>query len=158
MLLYQLARDDLGDAPAAAAGVTLLASYPFSVFHAAVYTESMFLLAVVGARAGFQSASVGFHACLWGALAGLTRPNGVPVVAGRSRCSRSARASGATQGERGEMSVADRSHSVPPIAGAALYWLFLWQFTGNPFQWSEQHEVGQDLRARAPARHARSTT
>ena len=28
-----------------------------------------------------------------------------------------------------------------PIAGAAIYWLFLWQFTGNPFQWSEQHEA-----------------
>jgi len=35
ILLYQLARDDLGDAPPAAAVVTLLASYPFSVFHAA---------------------------------------------------------------------------------------------------------------------------
>ena len=54
MLLYQLARDDLGDAPAAAAGVTLLASYPFSVFHAAVYTESLFLLAVIGAVLAFK--------------------------------------------------------------------------------------------------------
>jgi hypothetical protein len=25
---------------------------------------------------------------------------------------------------------------VAPIAGAAIYWLFIWHLTGNPFQWS----------------------
>jgi hypothetical protein len=30
---------------------------------------------------------------------------------------------------------------VAPVAGAAIYWLFLWQFTGSPFQWSRQHEA-----------------
>jgi len=139
MLLYQLARDDLGDAPAAAAGVTLLASYPFSVFHAAVYTESMFLLAVVGAVLAFKRERW-VHACLWGALAGLTRPNGVllsltvAVLAFGPRPER-------PQGGARRVSVGGLAAIVAPIAGAALYWLFLWQFTGNPFQWSEQHEA-----------------
>ena len=139
VLLYQLARDDLGDAPAAAAGVTLLASYPFSVFHAAVYTESRFLLAVVGAVLAFKRERW-VHACLWGALAGLTRPNGVllsltvAVLAFGPRPKR-------PRGEARRVPVGGLAAIVAPIAGAAIYWLFLWQFTGNPFQWSEQHEA-----------------
>jgi hypothetical protein len=139
MLLYQLARDDLGDAPAAAAGVTLLASYPFSVFHAAVYTESLFLLAVIGAVLAFKRERW-VHACLWGALAGLTRPNGALLsltVAALAFGPHPKR----PQGEGRRVPVGGLAAIVAPIAGAAIYWLFLWQFTGNAFQWSEQHEA-----------------
>ncbi len=139
MLLYQLARDDLGDAPAAAAGVTLLASYPFSVFHAAVYTESVFLLAVVGAVLAFKRERW-VHACLWGALAGLTRPNGVLLSLTVAALAFGSRRKPQPAEDR-RVTVGELAAIVAPIAGAAIYWLFLWQFTGNPFQWSEQHEA-----------------
>ncbi len=139
LLLYQLARDDLGDAAAAAAGVTLLASYPFSVFHGAVYTESPFLLAVVGAVLAFKRERW-VHACLWGALAGLTRPNGVLLSLTVGALAFSPRPT-RPQGETRRVPVGGLAAILAPVAGAAIYWLFLWQFTGNPFQWSEQHEA-----------------
>jgi mannosyltransferase PIG-V len=138
LLLYQLARDDLGDRAAASGTVLLLACYPFSVFHAAVYTESLFLLACVGAVLGFKRQRW-VRSILWGALAGLTRPNGcllaltlaTLIVASRPR-----KREGITMIQIGALGAV-----VGPVAGAAIYWLFLWQFTGNPFQWSEQHEA-----------------
>lgn len=139
LLLYQLARDDLGDAPAAAAGVTLLASYPFSVFHGAVYTESLFLLAVIGAVLAFKRERW-VHACLWGALAGLTRPNGVLLSLTVAALAFSPRRKG-PQGEGRRVPVGGLAAILAPVAGATIYCLFLWQFTGNPFQWSEQHEA-----------------
>ena len=142
MLLYQLARDDLGDAPAAAAGVTLLASYPFSVFHAAVYTESLFLLAVIGAVLAYKRQRW-VHACLWGALAGLTRPNGcllaltlAALLISALISARSSKRQGLVMIQLGALAAV-----AAPVVGASIYWLFLWQFTGNAFQWSEQHEA-----------------
>jgi hypothetical protein len=149
ILLYQLARDDLGDPAAASASILLLAWYPFSVFHAAVYTESLFLLACLGAVLGFKRQQW-MASILWGALAGLTRPNGcllaltlaTLVVAGV----RSARPPGIRSIRIGSLAAV-----VAPVAGAATYWLFLWQFTGNPFQWSIQHAAwGRTFQGLAP--------
>ena len=72
--LFQLARQFMDDDHAAAA-VVLLASYPFAVFYGAVYTESVFLLAMVGAFYHLGRGECG-RAAAWGLLAGLTRPNG----------------------------------------------------------------------------------
>ena len=72
--LYRLARQWL-DHERAITALWLLAAYPFAVFFSAAYTESLYLC---GASAAFYH----FHrgqfakAGAWGALVGLTRPNG----------------------------------------------------------------------------------
>lgn len=62
-------------AEAALATVTLLAAYPFALFYSAPYTESLFLVAIVGACYAFERERWGL-AAMAGLLAGLTRPNG----------------------------------------------------------------------------------
>lgn len=70
----RLSREILGDGRAPQA-LMLLASYPFAAFFSAAYTESIFLLAGVGAWWHLRR---GEHvpAGAWALLAGLTRPNG----------------------------------------------------------------------------------
>jgi Mannosyltransferase (PIG-V) len=72
--LYRLARETL-DAEQALAAVWLLAAYPFAVYFSAPYSESVYLLAAVGALYHFGRDEWGYAAA-WGAVAGLTRPNG----------------------------------------------------------------------------------
>src|SRR5262245_10152644 len=71
--VYRLARETLEDEHALAA-VWLLAAYPFAVYYSAPYTESLYLLAAVGAIYHFGRDEWA-HAAAWGAVAGLTRPN-----------------------------------------------------------------------------------
>ena len=72
--LYRLARLNM-DGEAAAGALALTACYPYAVFYSAAYTESLFLVAVVGAFYHFRQAQW-FRAGLWGLVVGLTRPNG----------------------------------------------------------------------------------
>jgi Mannosyltransferase (PIG-V) len=74
LYLYFLARDDIGEDRATTA-LALLASYPFAVFFSTAYTESVFLLGVVGAFYHLRRQQPG-RAAVWGVLAGLARPNG----------------------------------------------------------------------------------
>jgi hypothetical protein len=149
MLLYQLARDDLGE-PAAAGAVLLLASYPFSVFHGAVYTESLFLLAALGAVLEFRHNRWG-HAILWGLLAGLTRPNGCLLALTLATLALTGYLARRRTGSRRVFLAGELAAIGAPVLGAAIYWLFLWQFTGSPFRWSEQHEAwGRTFEGFAP--------
>ena len=79
--VYRLAREDLDDRSATSA-VLLLCAFPFAVFYGAPYSESLFLLATVAAFFHARRGEWGV-ACVWGALAGLTRPNGFVLCAGR---------------------------------------------------------------------------
>lgn len=72
--LFRLAREAL-DAERATVAVTLAATYPFAVFFSAPYTESLFLLAMLGAWWHLRR-DERWAAFAWGAIAGLTRPNG----------------------------------------------------------------------------------
>jgi hypothetical protein len=72
--LYGLARESL-DPERALAAVWLLAAYPFSVYYSAPYTESLYLLAVLATLYHFGRDEWG-RAAVWGAIAGLSRPNG----------------------------------------------------------------------------------
>ena len=72
--VYRLAREDLDDRSATSA-VLLLCAFPFAVFYGAPYWESLFLLVTVAAFFHARRGGWGV-ACVWGALAGLTRPNG----------------------------------------------------------------------------------
>ena len=73
--LLRLARSELGDEEQAVTAVTLLAAYPFAVFFSAAYTESLFLLTLVGAVYHFRQNQL-WRSAFWGFVCGLTRPPG----------------------------------------------------------------------------------
>ena len=136
--LFKLARAHpaLGSSDRALAAVLLLGSYPFAVFYGALYTEALFLCASVGAFWHMRQQQF-WRVAGWGLLAGLTRPNGaflsMPLALlaltdairleteTRSRVYHAARALLA---------------SAAPGLGALLFSLFIYQLTGNPFQWA----------------------
>ena len=72
--LFRLAREMLDD-DAAAGAVAFCCAYPFSLFYSAFYTESVFLLTLVGTFYHFRRREW-FAAAAWGLALGLTRPNG----------------------------------------------------------------------------------
>jgi Mannosyltransferase (PIG-V) len=72
--LARLARDTIGEAHATDA-VLLTAAYPFAIFFSLPYTEALFLLGSVAAFYHFRRHEW-VRAATWGALVGLTRPNG----------------------------------------------------------------------------------
>jgi Mannosyltransferase (PIG-V) len=155
VLLFELARDDLGDDAAAGAAVMLLCTYPFSLFHGAVYTESLYLLGVVAAILACKRERW-TQAMAWGVLVGLTRPNGFVLSAtlGVLLFEAMLRRRSAI----GRLSVPSLSAALAiaaPIGGAAIYWLFLWHLTGHPFQWSEQQVAwGRTFSGFSPLRGA----
>ena len=73
--LFRLARDMTGSEEAAAGAIGLTATYPFSFFYGAVYTEGLFLLCATAAVYYFQRRRW-IWAALAGLVAGLSRPNG----------------------------------------------------------------------------------
>ncbi len=121
--LHAIARETLDD-DRARASAWLLAAYPFALFFGAIYTESLFLLGTVGAFYHFTKGDYG-RAALWGLLVGLTRLNGsllmlpLAVLAIQSRPS------------------PPRMHMlaavIAPVAGLAIYTLFVAWLTGDPF-------------------------
>ncbi len=144
VLIYQLARSML-DPTAAAAAVVLTASYPFAVYHGAMYTESLFLLASVGAFLECRRERWA-RAAGWGLLAGLTRPNGfllmVPLAVEVWRRHRTRAAL------PGRWAAAA---TLAPVAGVAIFSLFIGSLTGNPLQWSVQQEAwGRTFEGAAP--------
>ena len=71
----RLARSELGDEEQAVTAVMLLAAYPFAVFFSAAYTESLFLLTLLGAVYHFRQNQL-WRSAFWGFVCGLTRPPG----------------------------------------------------------------------------------
>jgi hypothetical protein len=136
---FRLARQDLGEEQATAA-LALLAAYPFAVFYSVPYTESMFLLCVLGAwyhwRQGGYLASGA-----WGLVAGLTRPNGfllsVPL---------GIMALGSALSERREKGRLEPGTLIQRLAAAAMpavgmliFSVYVGRLTGEPFRWSAAH-------------------
>ena len=153
--LYRLAREHL-DAQAARGALLLLAAYPFAVFFSAAYTESLMLLAVVGAFYHAKQRKWG-RAAAWGLVAGLTRPNGFllagplavlalqQVLARRAsqaageRQAPARRASQAAGDRLGRQVLVAGAACAMPVAGALLYSAFIHTITGDPFAWREAH-------------------
>jgi Mannosyltransferase (PIG-V) len=134
--IFRLARADLGSAERAAWAVRLLAAYPFSLFHGAMYTESLFLLGCAGAVLEVRNDRL-LRAAAWGLLVGLSRPNGfllavtlAALVAASLRGTRSA---------PWTRYVKLASLTLAPVAGMLVYSAYMAWLTGNPFQWSAQH-------------------
>jgi hypothetical protein len=111
----------------AQATLWFLAFYPFSLFYGAIYTESFFLLASVGALYHFKR---GEHAraAAWGLLAGLTRPNGFLLTAPL-----------AIQAATGTKTVKRIAAAAAPVAGMLVYSVFIWRTTGDPWMWARGH-------------------
>jgi Gpi18-like mannosyltransferase len=135
--IYRLARVDLGSDEKAAWAVRLLAAYPFSLFHGAMYTESLFLLGCAGAIVELRNDRP-LRASAWGLLVGLSRPNGflLAITLAALVGSSLIKTRGALWTRYGlKLALA----TLAPIAGMLAYSTYLAWLTGNAFQWSAQH-------------------
>lgn len=146
--LHRLARR-FADRETATTSAVLLAAYPFAVFFSAAYTESLFLLATLGAFHHLASRQPG-RAAAWGLLSGLTRPNGVFLAVplalmafDQSRAKRHRPGATADGGRRllgpGALALAA---AVAPVAGMLLFSSVVWYHTGNPFEWAVVQRAG----------------
>jgi hypothetical protein len=142
----RLAREHLKDEDRAITAVLLLASYPFAVFFSAPYTESLFLLTLVGAVFHFRRGE-SWAAAAWGFLAGLSRPNGafLSVVLGLMAlesfvAAKRQRSPGQPDGAvRWGAHLDQLAAAAAPGMGMLVYSTFIFFLTGNPFQWTAQN-------------------
>jgi hypothetical protein len=116
-----------GDREVARRTVLYVAVFPFAYFFTQVYTESLFLLTSVSAVAAAVASRWGW-AGLFGALASLTRPNGILIAVplgllalyGRPRPGELVRRAGAL--------------ALIPL-GFAAYCAFAYRLSGDPLGW-----------------------
>ena len=149
MLLYQLARATLGDPERARAAVLLTACYPFAIYYGGLYTESLFLLGVVGAVLECHRGRWA-RAIPWGLLVGLTRPNGFLLAATLAVMAaawwRAERRAGVAPAWGWPAAAV-----LAPVAGVAIFSMYIYALTGNPFEWSAQHAAwGRTFQGTAP--------
>ena len=126
--LYVLARK-LVDEDKARYALWLIASYPFALFYGAMYSESLFLLGVVGAFYHLSERQF-WQAAAWGLLAGLTKPNGALLSIPLALLAVSPAMSMARWRLRALATAA------APVAGMLLYAAFIWHLTGDPLAWA----------------------
>lgn len=158
--LSRIARDLLEPGRARAA-VLLLAAYPFSVFYSAAYTESLFLLAALGAWHHARRDEYG-RAAFWGLLAGLTRPNGfllalplgliaLGIRDGPRGANPAAGSAPRLPGFTGRISPLGLAAAAMPAIGMLVYTAWLYHDTGVWFAWARVHAAwGRELSASAP--------
>jgi hypothetical protein len=147
--LYAFARDALGEEKARYV-LWLFASYPFALFFGALYTESLFLLAVIGAFYHLTKGHL-WGAALWGLLVGLTKLNGVvlclplaivaispwlPPVLLRRRPAVPLLAEPAESTDRQRI-LKGLGAAAMPAVGLLIYAAFIWRLTGDPFAWAK---------------------
>ena len=145
--LYAFARDELGDECAPAA-LWLVVAYPFALFFGAIYTESLYLLAALGAFHHFRRREF-VCAGLWGLAIGLTRPNGGLLSVPLALLALTPWLPSAVAGGRVVIRSPDarRLRNVAPAcaaalmsaAGTLLYSAYIWRLTGHPFAWASGH-------------------
>jgi hypothetical protein len=123
--------------PIATTAVALLCAYPFAVFYGAVYTESLFLLALTGAWYHADRREL-LPAALFGLMAGLLRPNGFLLAAplgwllfvDRRAPHGDARASADDVSSLGRLAVL-----AAPLAGLLAFTIFLERRFGDGTAW-----------------------
>ena len=128
VVLYELARLDL-PARRAERAVLLTTVFPFAFFFGVVYTESLFLLAVVSSFYAFRTRRW-LEGGLAGAVATATRVNGIlmlPVLAWVAW-----RTAEANRRARGLAVVG----LALVASGLGAYSLFAYSLSGNPFEWA----------------------
>jgi len=126
-VLHRLAWTRLGAAEPARRTVLYLAVFPFAYFFTQVYTESLFLLLTVGAVAAATFSRWGLAGVL-GALAALTRPNGVLVAVPLALMALADRPGVGTLVRRA------LAVSLVPL-GLALFCAYCWRLSGDPLAW-----------------------
>ena len=134
--LYRMAREFFG-ADQALAAIALLACYPFAFFYSTAYTESLFLLTMVGACYHFERRQL-WRAAVWGLACGLTRPNGclLSIVLGLMALREAWPLSSGTRW----IGLADRlATAATPGLGMLMFSTYIYFLTGNPFQWIVQN-------------------
>lgn len=119
----------------------LFAAYPFAVFHGALYTEALFTLAVVAAFFHQSRRQYG-RAVLFAAVAGLARPNGfllaVPLgLLALQVCVSRRDGRWVPAPIRTWLTVP--LPALGAVAGMAAFCGFVWNLTGNPFEWLRSH-------------------
>jgi hypothetical protein len=153
----RLGRDLVG-AEAAANAALLLSAYPFALFFSAAYSESVFLLAALGAFYHFRRGEW-LAASAWGLLLGLTRPNGcfasVPLAVlgaqqlwqrGRDQVTRPR----IDRLEAKAVTVRLLTAAMPGV-GMLLFTVYLHSVTGVWFAWARSHEAwGRTYQGLAP--------
>ncbi len=158
--LYRMVRA-FADRDAALAAVQFALVYPLAFIFNAPYTEGLFLLAAVATFYHFGRAHMG-AAAFWGAVAGLTRPNGfilwAPLLAialARSgpfpRLGPLLDRLNWSAGRRKRL-VADLAVSLAPVAGMLAFSAFLYGKWGQPFLWASLHAAwGRTYKGLEPA-------
>lgn len=144
--IYRLGRDLLGDEAPAGLAVWLIATYPFSLFYGAPYTESLFLLGAVGAVYHFRRGEV-WTGGVWGFLVGLTRPNGcflsivLALIAIEPWLPRAVAGRSAGHGPSPAIGDLARSLVAASLPGVAMlaYSAYIWSLSGNPLSWAAGH-------------------
>lgn len=135
LVFRRIAAAEIGDA-AASRAVWLLAAYPFAAFFSAAYTESLFLLALLGAWQASRERRV-WLAAACGLLLGLTRPNGflmsVPLACVWWTAALPAAPSEGAGWSRARL--AGLAVAATPVIGMAAYCVFLWWQFDEPFAW-----------------------
>ena len=145
--LYSFARDELGEERAPLA-LWLVAAYPFALFFGALYTESLYLLAALGAFHHFRRREF-VRAGLWGLAIGLTRPNGALLSVPMMLLALAPWLPASLAGGRTVMRPLRArllrnvwpgcAAAVMSLAGMLLYSAYVWQLTGSPFAWVSGH-------------------
>ena len=126
----------------------MIAGYPFALFFGAIYTESLYLLAVLGAFHHVRRRE-SVRAGLWGLVVGLTRPNGVLLTIPLALLAVTPWLPSVLAGGRADTSTPGprrRQDLLPACAAAAacalgtlLYSIFIYRMTGNPIAWASGH-------------------
>jgi hypothetical protein len=156
--LWRLTRDIAGEASATGA-VALLAAYPFSLYFSAPYTEALFLLGAVAAVFHFRR-DQWVVAGLWGALVGLTRPNGcfLSVVLAAILAERLWRDRHTSTSPHLHILKIFKSlaSAAMPGLGMLAYSAYVHQVTGRWFGWARLHEAawGRAYEGLAPVERA----
>lgn len=126
-VLHDLAERMTGSRESARRAVLYIAIFPFSFFFARVYTESLFLLVSLLAVAAAVR-STWWIAGVFGALAALTRPNGVLIAIPLLCLALAGRPDVRTLLKRGV------ALSIVPLALAG-YSFYVYGLTGDPLAW-----------------------
>lgn len=138
LALHRLTQHLCGDREAARRAVLYLALFPFSFFFTRVYAEAVFLLtSVLAVSRAYEGRW--WHAGLWGALATLTRPNGILIGLPLGLL-----ALGRRPAPRG---LARRFATLLPVPVAlAGYCAYVYTLSGDPLAWlSAQAHWGYSL-------------
>ena len=148
----QLARELLDDEHARGA-LWLLASYPFAVFFSAAYTESLFLLAALGAWYSLRHRQF-VAGSIFGLIVGLARPNGfflsVPLGLIALGFRDGPRTQAGTHGWRMPDLPAVATAAMPVI-GMLAFTVYLHSQTREWFAWAKMHAAwGRTFTAEVP--------